>query len=174
MEPIRPGKEVTRGVWERIKGAFKKGAGAAVGNDRLRATGELHEMQADAHIEAAERKMRADELREEAAKQFVEREQKVAEAREDVAVETAAKATAIEQRKRQTKTTIDKRGQERVRASRARADVEKKAATRKEQDAKRKREQARNRSGARRVAAKDAREAAKALDEVQQDIEGGG
>src|SRR5687767_12458561 len=85
MEPIRPGKEVTRGLWERIKGAFKKGAGAAVGNDRLRASGELHEMQADAHIEAAERKIRADELREEAAKEFVEREQKLAEAREEVA-----------------------------------------------------------------------------------------
>lgn len=174
MEPIRPGKEVTRGLWERIKGAFKKGAGAAVGNDRLRASGELHHMQADAHIEAAERKIRADELREEAAREFVAREQKLAEAREHLAIDSATKATAIEQRKRQKKSTVDKRGQERVRASRARTEAEKKAAARKEREAKRAREQARGRAGARRVTAKDAREAAKALDGVQQELEGGG
>ena len=100
MEPIDPMKEVRKGLWARIKGKTKKVAGAATGSESLVASGESNEVVADKHMDAAERKVRADELREAATERFFETQQEMEQERAKVRAEEEIREEAAVQKAR--------------------------------------------------------------------------
>jgi uncharacterized protein YjbJ (UPF0337 family) len=173
MESVDPGKEVRKGTWQRLIGKFKKGVGAAVGNEGLTASGELHELAADKHMEAAGMKADADQHRTDTIQQYAEAEQDLDEARAEVKQEEAVHEGAVEQAKAKRKATANIRGQQRTRAVVKHASNEKQAASRKVSEAQQTRKKAQEKADARRGAARGAREAAAALDETEREIERG-
>ena len=171
MEPIEPTKEVRRGLWERIKGKTKKAAGAATGSEGLIAEGELHEVAADKHMEAAERKARADELRDAATERFFETQQELEQERAKVRAEEEIREEAVERAAAKRKAAAQKRGQKRTQAVVTHATGQRAAADRKQQQAVGAQKKAQERAGARRAAARGRREAAAALENVKRAVE---
>lgn len=171
MEPIEPTKEVRKGLWERIKGKTKKAAGAATGSGGLMASGELHEVAADKHMEAAERKVKADELREAATERFFETQHELEQARAEVRAEEEIREAAVERAKDKRKATAQKRGQKRAQAVAKHASTQRAAADRKQTQAVKAQKEAQERAGARRATARGRREAAAALEDVKRKIE---
>lgn len=171
MEPVRPAKEVRRGLWQRLKGKVKKGVGAATGNEGMIASGELNEFAADKHMEAAELKADADKRRVETTEAFNEAEHDLDEARAEVAHEEAVREAAIEQARSERTATTRIRGQQRTRAVTKHATKQKQAASQKVRQAQQTRKKAQERADARRAAARGAREAAAALDQAERELE---
>jgi uncharacterized protein YjbJ (UPF0337 family) len=171
MQPIEPTKEVRRGLWERIKGKTKKVAGAATGSEGLIASGELHEVAADKHMEAAERKAQADELREAATERFFETQEELEQERAKVRAEEEIREEAVERAAAKRKTAAQERGQKRTQAVVKHATSQRDAADRKEKQAVGAQKQAQERAGARRATARGRREAAAALENVKREVE---
>jgi uncharacterized protein YjbJ (UPF0337 family) len=171
MTPIEPTKEVRRGLWERIKGKTKKVAGAATGSEGLIASGELHEVAADKHMEAAERKAQADKLREAATERFFETQQELEEERAKIRAEEEIREEAVERGAAKRKAAVQNRGQKRVQAVAKHATSQRNAADRKQKQAIGAQKNAQERAGARRAAARGRREAAAALENVKREIE---